>query len=260
MTPLVVKGIRKVLADGELPGAKRPTLVITFEPLLIQAAGPQITLLHAGRSSQDMLHAARGDPARRPADAGQPAQRHHGRTGQAGRQPARHHRAQLHQWRGRPAQQLRPLPAGLAAALDRDAQRLREAYARLDRSAMGTTVLNGTSWPLNRQRMADYLGFPPSSTTPMTRADRRPSMAGGSGRCGLLHRPACRRLHPGRDDAICAAASVDPAAGGRRQYLCLFGHAAEAQSGLLNSTRRDASTVIAEGMGVAIVAHNLPPA
>jgi argininosuccinate lyase len=55
MTPLVVKGIRKVLADGELPGAKRPTLVITFEPLLIQAAGPQITLLHAGRSSQDML-------------------------------------------------------------------------------------------------------------------------------------------------------------------------------------------------------------
>ncbi|MFX6743417.1 hypothetical protein ABTH23_20185, partial [Acinetobacter baumannii] len=55
MTPLGVKGIRKVLADGELPGAKRPTLVITFEPLLIQAAGPQITLLHAGRSSQDML-------------------------------------------------------------------------------------------------------------------------------------------------------------------------------------------------------------
>ncbi|MFX5476460.1 hypothetical protein ABTD55_21315, partial [Acinetobacter baumannii] len=29
--------------------------------------------------------------------------------------------------------------------------------------------------------------------------------------------------------------------------------------GLLNSTRRDASMVIAEGMGVAIVAHNIPP-
>ena len=24
---------------------------------------------------------------------------------------------------------------------------------------MGTTVLNGTSWPLNRKRMSDYLGF-----------------------------------------------------------------------------------------------------
>src|SRR5690606_17836975 len=48
---------------------------------------------------------------------------------------------------------------GHAAGLDRDAQRIRETYARVDRSAMGTTVLNGTSWPLNRNRMADYLGF-----------------------------------------------------------------------------------------------------
>ena len=48
---------------------------------------------------------------------------------------------------------------GYAAGLDRDAQRIREAYARVDRSPMGTTVLNGTSWPLNRKRMADYLGF-----------------------------------------------------------------------------------------------------
>jgi argininosuccinate lyase len=48
---------------------------------------------------------------------------------------------------------------GHAAGLDRDAQRMREAFARLDRSPMGTTVLNGTSWPLNRNRMASYLGF-----------------------------------------------------------------------------------------------------
>jgi argininosuccinate lyase len=48
---------------------------------------------------------------------------------------------------------------GHAAGFERDAQRIREAYARIDRSAMGTTVLNGTSWPLNRKRMAQYLGF-----------------------------------------------------------------------------------------------------
>jgi argininosuccinate lyase len=42
---------------------------------------------------------------------------------------------------------------------DRDAQRLHEAL-RIDQSAMGTTVLNGTSWPLNRERMAKYLGYP----------------------------------------------------------------------------------------------------
>jgi argininosuccinate lyase len=49
---------------------------------------------------------------------------------------------------------------GHARGLERDAQRIREAYAGIDRSPMGTTVLNGTSWPLNRQRMASYLGFP----------------------------------------------------------------------------------------------------
>src|SRR5690606_2945084 len=48
---------------------------------------------------------------------------------------------------------------GHAAGLQRDAQRIREAYTRIDRSAMGTTVLNGSSWPLNRDRMAAYLGF-----------------------------------------------------------------------------------------------------
>ncbi len=58
---------------------------------------------------------------------------------------------------------------GHAAALDRDAQRIRETYARVDRSPMGTTVLNGTSWPLDRKRMADYLAFRHRwSTMPMT--------------------------------------------------------------------------------------------
>jgi len=47
---------------------------------------------------------------------------------------------------------------GQAAGLARDAQRIREAYVRIDRSPMGTTVLNGTSWPLDRKRMAQYLG------------------------------------------------------------------------------------------------------
>ncbi|MCP1576622.1 hypothetical protein J2S30_005001 [Herbaspirillum rubrisubalbicans] len=114
MTPLVVKGIRKVLADGELPGAKRPTLVITFEPLLIQAAGPQITLLHAGRSSQDMLATLRAAILRE--DLLTLATQLNATTAalvKLARAPARHHRAQLHQWRSRPAQQLWPLPAGL---------------------------------------------------------------------------------------------------------------------------------------------------
>jgi argininosuccinate lyase len=47
-------------AGGGATARRAPTgLVITFEPLLIEAAGVEATLLHAGRSSQDMLATAR---------------------------------------------------------------------------------------------------------------------------------------------------------------------------------------------------------
>ncbi|HEX4944219.1 MAG TPA: lyase family protein, partial [Usitatibacteraceae bacterium] len=45
------------------------------------------------------------------------------------------------------------------ASFDRDAQRIRELYKRLNRSAMGTAVLANSSWPLNRARLAELLGF-----------------------------------------------------------------------------------------------------
>ncbi len=59
LAPRIAKGLDAVLKAGDQPGAKRPTLVITFEPLLIEAAGVEATLLHAGRSSQDMLSTVR---------------------------------------------------------------------------------------------------------------------------------------------------------------------------------------------------------
>jgi argininosuccinate lyase len=47
LVPRIAAGIAKVLKDGSQPGAKRPSSVISFEPLLIEAAGPEVTLLHA---------------------------------------------------------------------------------------------------------------------------------------------------------------------------------------------------------------------
>ena len=51
----IAHGIEKVLDEGNKPGGPRPTNVVAFEPYLIQAAGPEVTKIHAGRSSQDML-------------------------------------------------------------------------------------------------------------------------------------------------------------------------------------------------------------
>lgn len=154
------KGINKVLEDGAKPGAERPRLVITFEPHLIQAAGPEITKLHAGRSSQDMLTtvslAMQREQMLKLADA------------------LDQMRATLITLAKEQEETIIPnYTNGVAAqpnslghyflayadAFARDSQRLRECYVRINRSPMGACVLNGTGWPLNRDKMAGYLGF-----------------------------------------------------------------------------------------------------
>src|SRR5690349_11246357 len=54
LAPKLAQGIAKVIEAGNQPGAKRPSTVIAFEPLMIEQAGVEVTLIHAGRSSQDM--------------------------------------------------------------------------------------------------------------------------------------------------------------------------------------------------------------
>lgn len=45
------------------------------------------------------------------------------------------------------------------AALARDCDRLRECYARLNRSPLGSAAFNTSGFPLDRQRLSDLLGF-----------------------------------------------------------------------------------------------------
>lgn len=46
-----LRGVVSDVKSGKSPRAKR---VILYEPLLIAKAGPEVTVIHAGRSSQDM--------------------------------------------------------------------------------------------------------------------------------------------------------------------------------------------------------------
>jgi len=261
MTPLIVKGIRKVLADAEQPGAKRPTLVITFEPLLIQAAGPQITLLHAGRSSQDMLATMRSAILRE--DMLALATQLNATTAAMVKLAARQRDTIVPNYTNGVAAQPNSYGhylLGFAAALDRDAQRIREAYVRIDRSSMGTTVLNGTSWPLNRQRMADYLGFGAivdnAYDASQLSAVDEPVEAGAV--------VSSIALHAGTfiQDVMTQYAQPRPwillQEGGENTYVS-SAMPQKRNPGLLNSTRRDATTVLTEGMGAALQAHNIPP-
>ena len=138
--------IQKVLDAGNTKGAERPTVVITFEPLLIKAGGPDITKIHAGRSSQDMLTTVSILMQRE----------------QLLELSRAHEGTLIPNYTNGVQAQPNSLGHFLLAYVDayeRDQERVKEYYKRLNRSPMGATVLNGTGWPLNRDRMAAYLGF-----------------------------------------------------------------------------------------------------
>jgi argininosuccinate lyase len=257
----IAGAISKVLADGSQPGGKRPSTVITFEPLLIEAAGPEVTLLHAGRSSQDMHATYRAailrDDLLRLGDQ-------LNRTTQALVELAARHRDTIvpNYTNGVAAQpnSLGHALLGYAAGLDRDAQRLREAYARIDRSPMGTTVLNGTSWPLNRNRMADYLGF--AALVENAYDASQISSVDEPVEVGALVTAISLHMGSFAEDVMVQYASPRPwivlAEGGGNTYVS-SAMPQKHNPGLLNSARRDASSAIALAMGPVLRAHNLPP-
>lgn len=152
--------IQKVLDDGNKPGAERPNLVITFEPLLIAAGGPEVTMLHVGRSSQDMLTSI-GFIEQREELLKLSSVLNSMQKTLLDLAEAQRETIVPNYTNGVAAQpnSLGHFLLGYAAAFARDQERIQECYARLNRSPMGATVLNGTGWPLNRDRMAAYLGF-----------------------------------------------------------------------------------------------------
>ncbi len=261
MTPLITSGISKVIKDGGVAGAKRPSTVISFEPLLIKASGPEITLLHAGRSSQDM-HATYRAAILRDGLLNL-ADQLNKTAGSLVKLADRHAATVVPNYTNGVAAQPNSLGhylLGHAAGLDRDAQRIREAYVRIDRSAMGTTVLNGSSWPLNRTRMADYLGFAATVDNAYD-ASQISSMDQPVEVAGIVTGIA---LHAGNfvEDIMTQYAQARPwmllAEGGVNTYVS-SAMPQKRNPGLLNRTRSDASTAIALANGVVLQAHNITP-
>jgi argininosuccinate lyase len=261
ITPLVTAGIAKVLHDGNQPGGKRPTNVITFEPLLIEAAGPEITLIHAGRSSQDMLATTRAAILRD--DMLNLAEQLNKTTASLVALAEQQAGTIVPNYTNGVAAQPNSLGhylLGHAAGLERDAERIRQAYARIDRSPMGTTVLNGSSWPLDRPRMADYLGFAALVDNAYDAAQIS-SVDEPVEAAAIVTGIA---LHAGSfvEDLMTQYAQPRPwillKEGGSNTYVS-SAMPQKHNPGLLNSTRRDASTALALANGVILEAHNITP-
>ena len=261
IAPRIAAGVAKVIAEGAQPGAKRPSSVITFEPLLIQAAGPEVTLLHAGRSSQDMHATYRAAILRE--DLLKLADELNKTSATLVEFAAKNRATIVPNYTNGVAAQANSLGhvmLGHAAGLERDAQRIREAYARIDRSPMGTTVLNGTSWPLNRKRMADYLGFAAIVDNAYDAAQI--SSVEEPVEVGAI--VASIALHAGSfvEDIMVQYASPRPwilLREGEGSTYVSSAMPQKANPGLLNATRRDASTAVSLALGPILRAHNLPP-
>ncbi len=259
IAPRIAAGVAKVIEGGNKPGGKRPATVITFEPLLIEAAGPEVTLLHAGRSSQDMHATYRAAILRD--DVLALAEQLNKSSRSLMKLAERHLKTIVPNYTNGVAAQPNSYShylLGYAAGFQRDAQRLRETYERIDRCAMGTTVLNGTSWPLNRARMADYLGFAAIVDNAYD-ASQISSMEHPVEVGAIVTSMA---LHVGNfiEDMMTQYAQSRPwillQEGSDTTYVS-SAMPQKRNPGILNDTRRDASTAISLAMGAILRAHNI---
>jgi len=261
MAPRLAAGVAKVINDGNQPGAKRPASVITFEPLLIKAAGEDVTLLHAGRSSQDMHATYRSAILRdKLLDL---ADQINATSTTLVELAAKHSATIVPNYTNGVAAQPNSYGhylLGQAAGLARDAQRIREAYARIDRSPMGTTVLNGTSWPLDRKRMAQYLGF----TALVDNAYDASQISSMDQPVEVASIVTSIALRTGNfvEDVMTQYAQSRPwillEEGGGNTYVS-SAMPQKRNPGLLNDTRSDASTAVTLAMGPVIQTHNITP-
>lgn len=244
--------------EGEKPGAKRAELYITFEPELLRRAGMAASVLHVGRSSQDILATANAglnlerltkilaalsevryallELAEREKDTVVPAY-----TNGVQAQPTLYSHYLLAQ----------------ISVFGRDVERAFECIRRFDFCPMGSGVLNGTGWPLKVERMAELLGF----SRTFTNAFDAGQCAGNDLPLEMSQIATAAMLHV---NAFLADFMVQYAT--PHPWIRMESTNGEYRSssmpqkrnpGLVNDLRRDAGLVIGEAQGVMMRMQNL---
>lgn len=244
--------------EGEKPGAKRAELYITFEPELLRRAGMAASVLHVGRSSQDILATANAglnlerltkilaalsevryallELAEREKDTVVPAY-----TNGVQAQPTLYSHYLLAQ----------------ISVFGRDVERAFECIRRFDFCPMGSGVLNGTGWPLKVERMAELLGF----SRTFTNAFDAGQCAGNDLPLEMSQIATAAMLHV---NAFLADFMVQYAT--PHPWIRMESTNGEYRSsampqkrnpGLVNDLRRDAGLVIGEAQGVMLRMQNL---
>lgn len=157
---LIAKGVDYAIRQAREPGGKRPADVLQIERIMTDHVGAEASVIHAGRSRQDMYATFRAATLRNQtldfAEA------------------LLDLRARLLKKAADNLDTLMPAYTNGVQAVPityghyllayeesfaRDQNRIAEAYKRLNLSPMGTGVLSNSIWPLDRRRLAGLLGF-----------------------------------------------------------------------------------------------------
>jgi argininosuccinate lyase len=160
MAARIANGIEQVIAKENLSRADRSADYLDFEPKLIAVAGPDASRLHTGRSRQDIA-ATIARMSLRDGLLKEYAALVTSREkllALADRNIDTIIPAYTHGVQAQPTTFAHYLLA-LASALDRDSERLQEAYRRINLSPLGAAALGTSGFPLDRKRLAVLLGF-----------------------------------------------------------------------------------------------------
>ncbi|QJR15919.1 lyase family protein [Usitatibacter palustris] len=256
----IADGVAKVIADGAKPGAKRPGDYLAYEPLLLAYAGPDATRMHSGRSRQDIIPTNRRVMLRERTLALMQAM-------VAARQKlletaGQHTKTIVPGYTN--GVQAQPTTyghylLGFASAYSRHGERLRQAYARLNQNPLGVAVYGTSSFPVNRVRLAELLGF-----------DGNVENGYDAAQLSIMDVPV-------EIDSVAAFAALTTAsmtADAHTQYhqtspWLLIREGAETHGSsimpqkrnptVLNNLRLSSSLVVGDAQGTVIVAHNVPP-
>lgn len=147
-----------------------------------------------------------------------------------------------------------------ATGFERDYERIDHMYDHINRSPMGSMVLNGTGWSLNRERMASYLGFDSvfdnSYDATQLYTLEYPVEAAG------VVTPIAIRVGNFIEDLMTQYAQPHPwillQEGGKNTYVS-SAMPQKRNPSILNNTRMDASTIVGDAQGAIIRTHNTTP-
>ncbi|MBA2353770.1 MAG: argininosuccinate lyase [Acidobacteria bacterium] len=252
----IAAGIRELVLEEAKPGAPRPSDYLRFERQLVERAGAEGSKLHMGRSRNDLGASVNRllmrDKVIEVLDALYEAQE--SLLNVAGKHQETIIPAYTHAVQAQPTSLAHYLLA-LSSALERDAQRTREAYHRLNHSPLGAGALGTSGFALNRDRLMELVGF----EALLENSYDAICVSTADSKAELASVYAVSSLALGRFAQDLVVAYADPTPG---IYLSdsMTGRSSimpqKRNPGPIEALRRTATSVLAESQKVLLMAHN----